>query len=163
MLGKDGRIPAKALAGWFVNAADRSAGEAPTHLKVQKLVYYTQAWYLANFDLPLFDEDMQAWTHGPVVPSVYEKYRGSGFDVLPVEAKPRIPDEIVPFLRAVYEKYGQFTAKRLEQITHEEDPWRITRGGLPLEARCTLPIQKLLIRNYYAARLGKKEIKKLPH
>ena len=87
MLKKNERVSARIIAGWFVNAADRDSGEAPTHLKIQKLVYYTQAWYLANFDTPLFDEDMQAWTHGPVAPSVYEKYRGAGFDVLPREKK----------------------------------------------------------------------------
>jgi uncharacterized phage-associated protein len=163
MLKKGERVAAKAIAGWFVNAADRDAGEVTTHLKVQKLVYYTQAWYLANFDRPLFDEDMQAWTHGPVSPSVYEKYRGAGFDALPLEGAPRIPGALVPFLKAVYEKYGQYTAKRLEKLTHEESPWKVTRGNLPIEARCTKPIDKLLIRNFYAARLGKKEISKFPN
>ena len=162
MLGSGVRVSASALAGWFVNTADRDAGEVPTHLKIQKLVYYTQAWYLANFDEPLFNEDMQAWTHGPVVPSVYEKYRGAGFDALPKEAKPRIPEALVPFLKAIYDQYGQYTAKRLERMTHEELPWKFTRGALPLEARCTKAIDKLMIRNFYAARLGKKELKKLP-
>lgn len=47
-------VSALELSGWFVNAADRDAGEAITHLKVQKLVYYAQAWFLANFDRPIF-------------------------------------------------------------------------------------------------------------
>ena len=163
MLKKNERVSARIIAGWFVNAADRDSGEAPTHLKIQKLVYYTQAWYLANFDTPLFDEDMQAWTHGPVAPSVYEKYRGAGFDVLPQERKAGVPESTIDFLQTIHEEYGQYTAKRLEKMTHEEDPWKITRGELALEARCTRPIDKLLIRNYYAKRLGKKEISKLPN
>lgn len=151
-------VSPKALASWFVNAADREAGDAPTHLKIQKLVYYAQAWHLANFDRALFDEDVEAWTHGPVTPSLYAKYRGLGFGALPPERKPSIPDALVPFLTAIYENYGQYSAKRLEQLTHEEEPWKVTRGGLPLEARCTNAIDKILIRNFYAARLGKKEI-----
>lgn len=151
------------IAGWFVNATDRDSGEVMTHLKVQKLIYYAQAWRLANFDSPLFEEDMQAWTHGPVTPSVYEKYKGRGFEALPPERAVVLPDEIVPFLKAIQEKYGQFTAKRLEQMTHDEAPWQVTRDGLALEARCMKPIDKLLIRNFYAARIGKKAIKALPH
>ncbi len=151
------------ISRWFVNATDRDSGEATTHLKVQKLVYYAQAWYLANFDRPLFQEDMQAWTHGPVTPSVYDKYKGKGFDSLPPEGAVRLPDGLEPFLNAIKEQYGQFTAKHLEKMTHDEDPWRLTRAGLPLEARCTRPIDKLIIRNFYAARIGKKELKSLPH
>jgi uncharacterized phage-associated protein len=98
-----------------------------------------------------------------VAPSVYEKYRGAGFDVLPREKKGGVPDIAIGFLQTIHEEYGQYTAKRLEKMTHEEDPWKITRGELALEARCVQPIDKLLIRNYYAKRLGKKEISKLPN
>jgi uncharacterized phage-associated protein len=161
MLDKDTYVSPKSIASWFINAADREAGEGITHLKVQKLVYYAQAWFLANFDRPLFEEELEAWTHGPVVPSLYQKYRGTGFEALDIEVKPRLPDEIVPFLERVASEYGQYSAKKLEQITHEEDPWRVTRDGLPLEARCKKPIDRLLIRNFYAGRLGKKETQTL--
>jgi uncharacterized phage-associated protein len=156
-------VSARELSGWFVNAADRDAGEAITHLKVQKLVYYAQAWFLANFDRPIFEEEMEAWTHGPVAPSVYDKYRGKRFESLPLERQPRVPLSLEPFLKEIQKEYGQFTAKRLEFMTHAEGPWIETRGALPLEAKCTRPISKLSIRNFYAARLGKKPIKKLPH
>lgn len=152
-----------AIATWFVNAADRNSGEIITHLKVQKLVYYADAWFLANFDRPLINEHMQAWAHGPVSAAVYNKYRGKGFDALPPERAAALPDDLIPFLQAIQNEYGQFTAKRLEQMTHDEDPWRIARGNLPPEARCTQPIDKLLMRNFYANRLGKEAIQQLRH
>ena len=69
-------IGAKIVARWFVNHADRASGEAITQLKLQKLVYYADAWFLANFDEPLIKEDFEAWAHGPVVPAeVVAKFR----------------------------------------------------------------------------------------
>ena len=49
------------IADWFAGAIDREAGDSITHLKLQKLVYYAQAWFLALNDKPLFEEEMQAW------------------------------------------------------------------------------------------------------
>ncbi|BCB20295.1 type II toxin-antitoxin system antitoxin SocA domain-containing protein [Bosea sp. ANAM02] len=161
MLDNGTYVSPTAVATWFVNAADRSAGEVITHLKVQKLVYYADAWFLANFDRALINEHMQAWAHGPVSASVYQKYRGKGFEPLPPERAVALPDALLPFLKAIQNEYGQYTAKRLEQMTHEEAPWHMARGNLPPEARCTQPIDKLLMRNFYAARLGKEAIQQL--
>ena len=163
MLKSGERIPPNKLASWFINSVDSSSGEAMTHLKLQKLLYFTQAWYLANFDRPIFDEDMQAWTHGPVVPSIYDKYKANRWGVLDIEKSVNLPDDLIPFLSELNRVYGQYSAKKLEEITHLEDPWKVTRGDIPLEARCTNPIDKLTIRNYYAKRLGKQEISQLSH
>ncbi len=160
MLEKNQFANCKHVATWILNHVDRGSGEAITHLKLQKLVFYVEAWFLANFDRPLF-QDAQAWTHGPVFRSIYNKYKGSQWEALPSERVVKFSSELEGFISAVYEEYGQFSAKRLERMTHEEDPWKITRGDLPLEARCDDPIDKLLTRNYYAQRLGKKDIKTL--
>lgn len=158
------KIRPNTAARWLINRVDRASGEVMTHLKLQKLLYYVQAWHLANFDRPLFDEDVQAWAHGPVFPSVYDHYRDHSWDPIPPQVEPEISSKyVLSLLQAVLDEYGQYNAKRLERLTHEEMPWRETRGDLPLEARCSRPIDKLKIRNFYAARIGKKEIKKLPH
>jgi uncharacterized phage-associated protein len=161
MLARADHLSPKALAAWFVNHSDREAGEAITHLKVQKLAYFADAWFLANFDRPLIEEGFEAWAHGPVSPTIYKRYRGAGWAALEPERAHGIPGEVEPFLKAVFAEYGQFSAKRLEQITHNEDPWKRARGDLPPEGACSTLIDKLLTRNYYAARLGKKEIKAL--
>ncbi len=162
MLPLSEKTTPKPVASWFVNNIDREAGEAITHLKLQKLVYYAEAWYLAFCDKPLFEEAPQAWTHGPVYPSLFQKYRENSWDSLPIERHARrVPDDLAGFLQSVFNSYGQFGAKRLEELTHEETPWKETRGNLPLEARCTTPMNKLTIRNYYAEKIGKEEIQNL--
>ncbi len=161
MMGQRKYADPAAVAAWFINNVDRDAGEAITHLKLQKLLYYAEAWHLANFDRPLFKEDFEAWAHGPVCRKVYDKYRSHSWEALdPVRPMP-VSDSLVDFLTAVYDEYGQFSAKKLEKMSHEEDPWKKTRGNLPAEARCDDSISKLLMRNYYAKLLGKREIKKL--
>jgi len=161
MLKKDQYTTPNAVASYILNIVDRDAGEAVTHLKLQKLVYYAQAWFLANFDRPLFKEDMQAWTHGPVARTVYDRFRGNQWASLDAVGRSALPKEVHDFVSAVYEEYGQFGAKKLEKMTHEEDPWLITRGNLAPEERCEDPIDKILMRNFYAKRLGKEEIKEL--
>lgn len=161
MIDKGKFVAPTSVATWFINRTDREAGDTITHLKLQKLIYYAEAWFLANFDRSLIGEELQAWAHGPVSPLVYQRYRDRGWESLDRERRRTATDRVEPFLEAVYKEYGQFSAKRLEQMTHEEEPWRVTRGNLSPEAKCTTPIDKLLIRNYYAARLGKEKIQQL--
>ena len=138
------------IANWFLATVDRPAGDSITHLKLQKLVYYAQAWALALLDRPLFEEDFQAWTHGPVVPSVWQRFREHGWDALPA------PEEVAEFdpetealLLDVSNAYGELSAHSLEELTHREDPWLLTRRGLSPELRCTTPMSKERMREYY--------------
>lgn len=50
-------------------------GEPLTNLKLQKLLYYAKGWYLALYDKPLFNDKIEAWVHGPVVPSIYHAFK----------------------------------------------------------------------------------------
>lgn len=140
------------VADWFLNAVDRSAGDLITHLKLQKLVYYAQAWSLALLERPLFDEDVQAWAHGPVVPSLWRRFRAHGFDPLPPAADtPSFDPETEALLADVMHAYGEHSARALEDLTHSEEPWRAARGSLPPEARCTTPISMEHMRTFYGA------------
>ena len=161
MLSDGTKVPAKHVARWFLNHADREAGEALTQLKLQKLVYYADAWYLANFDKPMISEKFEAWAHGPAIRSLYAKYREAGWDSLPPENGPMPPEAVNKFLTSVYQEYGQFGAKKLEEMTHNELPWQAARVGLRPEEASKNEISKLIMRNFYASRIGKKEISKL--
>ena len=70
------QITHRDVAEYFLALANETGGTI-TNLKLQKLVYYAQAWHLANFDKPLFDAKFEAWVHGPVIPGLYEEYRVS--------------------------------------------------------------------------------------
>jgi uncharacterized phage-associated protein len=161
MLDVGTKVPAKKVGRWFVNHADRASGEAITPLKLQKLIYYADAWFLANFDRALIPEDFQAWAHGPAIPEIYVKYRDLGWEAIPPESGAMPPAEVNPFLERVFEEYSQFSAKKLEKMTHEETPWLEARVGLPPEAASKKIISKLSMRNFYAGRIGKKSIKTL--
>lgn len=140
------------IAKWFINATDRESGDAITHLKVQKLLYYAQGWALAYFGQPLFDEDLEAWAHGPVAPSVYRHFRDAKFQALPEQPiTRRVAGDVEALLESVNEMYGIYSAKRLERMTHAEAPWRIARGGLSPEARCSTVIAKENIKAHFEA------------
>lgn len=144
------------VAKWFINRVDRDSGDAITHLKLQKLVYYAQAWHLAHYSRELFSEDMEAWTHGPVTPSVWRVFRDYRWDAIPAQSKfAGLDAEKGGFLENVFSVYGSYSAKELEKMTHDEEPWSKTRGNLPLEIKCTRPIDKVLMRDFYAMRINK--------
>ena len=65
------------VAQWFL------AKEPMTHKKLQKLCYYAQAWHLALLNEPLFNENVEAWIHGPVIPALYAKYADYGWSDIP--------------------------------------------------------------------------------
>lgn len=138
------------IANWFLYAVDRESGDSITHLKLQKIVYYAQSWSLALNDRELFEENFQAWAHGPVVRSLFDRFNGSGWDALGLpEEAPVIDKDTEELLMDIWEIYGQHTAKYLEELTHSEEPWIITRNGLPPEARSEEIIEKSIINTFY--------------
>lgn len=140
------------IADWFLANVDREAGDNITHLKLQKLLFYAQAWSLAAYGEPLFDEDFQAWAHGPVLPSIYRKYRKHGFEPLLSASTPvEFTSKVTKLLESVNETYGKYGAKALERLTHQEAPWRDARGEIPPEATSTAEIPKEKMKAFYAA------------
>ena len=101
-----------------------NGGENLTNLKLQKLLYYEQGYHLAAFDTPLFNEKVEAWMYGPVVPDAYDYYQQYGANPLPVE------DDVITLTDAeedlfalVYDAYRDFSAIGLLNKTHNELPW----------------------------------------
>lgn len=100
-----------------------------THMKLQKLLYYCQGFYLAINGDHLFSDEIEAWQHGPVVRSVYEEIIasvGGGRQILtsyPGQVSPLTPEEEEIVLEVLH-VYGQFSASRLRDLSHAEDPWK---------------------------------------
>lgn len=134
------------VAKWFLSH------ESMTHKKLQKLCYYAQAWYCALYDgTPLYDAEIQAWVHGPVVASLYSTYADYKWSEIPKYDGENVSFNVdaTSVLVAVYETYGGFTGDQLESLTHSEEPWINARGGLrPLEP-CTNVISCSSMRTYY--------------
>ncbi len=114
------------VAKCFLYLDDASEGDGISNLKLQKLVYYAQGFFSAIFDRPLFNENIEAWTHGPVVPSLYRSYKehGAGRIALPGDFdKTSLTKEEFELVEEVFEVFGQYSAWKLRNMTHEEEPW----------------------------------------
>lgn len=112
-------------------------GDFISNLKLQKLLYYAQGSYLGLKDEPLFNEEIEAWTYGPVVPEVYHEYKGYGSKLIDTSemifSTDVIDPEDVKVLEEVYQVFGQYSASKLVKMTHEETPWLSTKKNCIIE------------------------------
>ena len=142
-------ISPKSLAD-FLLASCRERGEVLTNLKLQKLLYYSQAWFLALHDKELFAEDFQAWVHGPVLPSQYHRFKDYQWKPLLEDVTlPVVSQKVETFLEEIVDAFGAETAVALELMTHRERPWIKARGNLPADAVSTNVITKKSMLSYY--------------
>lgn len=132
MLVEREKYKAEDIAEWFLNKnriqMNFEDSEYITNLKLQKLLYYAQGYFLAKKGTPLFNEDFLAWEHGPVVREIYNKYKANGANgiIYNKDFNVKIDNETENILEEVYENYGQYTAWKLRNMTHEEEPWGTT-------------------------------------
>lgn len=142
---------AAAVADYLlVKARDR--GEPLSNLKLQKLLYYAQAWHLALHDRALFSDDFQAWVHGPVLPSQYHRFKAAAW--MPIAepvAEPSLPRRVTAFLDEILDIFGTETAIALEMMTHRERPWIEARRGIPADQSSCAIISKVTMRDFYRA------------
>lgn len=96
------------------------------HLKMQKLVYYSQAVHLVlNNKEPLFTQDIEAWQYGPVVPELYAMYKKYGFDPIPhVGGSAKLNAKEIESIDLVLSYYGKMSGVDLINQTHQETPWK---------------------------------------
>lgn len=131
-----------------------------THLKLQKLIYYCQAWSLVFYERRLFQENIEAWVHGPVVPSVYHFYKRYGYSDISVNSRDAgesyLDKQAIEVIDIVCNVYGRFTPKYLEHLTHSEFPWKNARNGLIPSKKSNRVISSLDMREYYSKFASKK-------
>ena len=118
-----------------------NGGDNITNLKLQKLLYYQQGYHLAAFDTPLFNEDVEAWIYGPVVPVAYDYYQQYGATSLPVcdEVVVLEEKEEALFYR-VFDAFREFSAIGLMNKTHSERPWL---SVTPHDRGSVIPVQTM--------------------
>lgn len=121
-------------------------------MKLQKLVYYSQAWHLVWDEEPLFAEPVEAWANGPVIRELYDGHRGQ-FTVSSWPAGD--PDAMTAEERgsvdAIIKHYGDKSAFWLSEATHREDPWRDARAGLGPGQRSNVEITPAAMAEYYSS------------
>lgn len=124
-----------------------------TAMKLQKLVYYSQAWSLVWDEKPLFSEKIQAWANGPVVPNLYAAHRGAycvNADMISGDPTKLTKDE-KETIDAVMRTYGDKTSQWLSDLTHLEDPWKNAREGLQMGERGNKEISHAAMAEYYSS------------
>jgi uncharacterized phage-associated protein len=130
-----------------------SKKEKITAVKLQKLLYYCQAWSLVWDDAPLFSEHIEAWLNGPVIPILFYAHKGQyyidkttlpGSPELLSDSQKETIDEILNF-------YGKKSTKWLCDLSHLEDPWKIARKGLMAHERGNNEITHASMAEYYSS------------
>lgn len=121
------------VASYLLHLAG-TKGRRLTPMQAQKLVYLAHGWMLGLYGKPLIDEDVEAWQYGPVIPSVYHRFKKYGRNYIqPPKRTPEIPDEERKNLvDRVYEVYCDYNGLELSSMSHTSgSPWDIVHQGRP--------------------------------
>jgi len=133
----------------------KKRGIAVSNLKLQKLLYYSEAWSLALHGESFFSDPIEAWVHGPVVADVFHLYKDSRWSPIG-EAKTAAAEdeEALSHIGEVIDAYGTFSASELERLTHSEDPWMHARQGLDSDMPSRNQIGRDAMKAFYTSRIG---------
>ena len=124
-----------------------------TVMKLQKLVYYSQAWSLVWDEKALFQETIRAWANGPVVRELYDAHKGLFEVKKPLKGgeSSQLSEKQKETVDAVIKYYGKETAQWLSNLTHNESPWIQARKGLNIEERGSEEITLASMDEYYSS------------
>jgi uncharacterized phage-associated protein len=121
-------------------------GDPLTHFRLQKLLYYAQAWSVVLRETELFQEEIRAWQNGPVVPEVHQSLPdGKCGACVPNDAFATAPDldpEDAAFLKSFWEAYSGYSASQLYRMTHSEMPWQKAWHDRP-NTNAPIPIEDM--------------------
>lgn len=125
--------------------------------KLQKLVYYSQAWHAVWEDTPLFFERIEAWANGPVCRALYERHRGQ-FTLETLRGDTTnltLPER--ESIDRVLEFYAKYDGQQLSDLTHMEAPWKNARQGMDINERGNREITLEAMSEYYGSLLNGQE------
>jgi uncharacterized phage-associated protein len=144
------------VAEYFIDKANKEKRPI-TNKKLQKLVYYSQAWSLVLNNKKLFNEKIEAWIHGPAIKSVYMEYKSFGFNPIQKEVDcellKNLSSESKKLLNNIWSVYGGLDAGYLELLTHNEMPWKEAREGLQSSEKSENEISLKRIKEFYSKKL----------
>ncbi len=119
---------AQDVANMLLSWANRD-GDLITNLKLQKLVYYIQAWHLVHFKKPLFNDVIEAWDLGPVIPTLYRCFKKFRYSAIKYTNTGNEQDAFtkkqLEYLVIAYDTFIKYSAHELVNMSHNETPWKI--------------------------------------
>lgn len=144
------------LSKYIIKTGVDSGIKDLSNKKLQKLLYYVQAWTLVLYGKKAFSEDIEAWVHGPAIPSVYHEYKDYTFNPIPADivgSIKAISDDIKSVVQEVLGVYGKYDADYLETLTHTEQPWQEARGNSKPFENSSNVISTSTMKAYYSGKL----------
>jgi uncharacterized phage-associated protein len=151
-------LNAKQVAKYFIWKS-QSEEKPITNKKLQKLLYYAQAWSLVLRNKKLFSDKIEAWVHGPAIRDVYFEYRKFGFGPISENVRKndlgKISENTKEFLDQVWSVYGKKDAAFLEYLSHSETPWQKAREGLEPHIGSENEISLEDMREFYGSKVKK--------
>ena len=160
--------PAASIANFFVHKAENeSEGRySMTLMHMQKLIYFAHGFHFGLFDSPLIQETFETWDYGPVVPTLYRKFRNYGEKRIDEKTKddsgtvveePK-DEQTVLLLNDIWRSYGNIDGMELSRMTYAKgSPWDQTLETLPNGRRAIILERKIpneTIRNYFKGLLS---------
>lgn len=130
------------------------------NLKLQKLLYYVQAWALGINKKRFIDSNFEAWVHGPVCRNLYDRFKENKSlysfitpeDVENKKPESKIEQNDIDFINFILDNYAGFSGAELETMTHKETPWIEARKGLAPMEGCNKVISEETMQEYYGKR-----------
>lgn len=130
-----------------------------TTMKLQKLVYYSQAWQLVFHHIPLFEDRIEAWAEGPVTRVLSDAHRRRySVESWPQGNPSNLTAQEIRTIDWVVDKYSSFSAEALSRMSHMDSPWRVTRGILADGSRSNAEIPRERIRIFYSRQRSDPEV-----
>ncbi len=116
------------VANYFLRCPEyQDPSDAISNMKLQKLLYFAQGHALAVLGKSLFAEEFEAWEHGPVLPSIYKKYKKYGAEKITPPTSLNLKNftaEEKNLLDQVWQVYGGYSAWGLRNLSHNTPPWK---------------------------------------
>lgn len=133
------------------------------NLKLQKLLYYLQAWSLGINKVPFLKTSFEAWVHGPVSRELYDRFKSTHSlysfitvsDVIHTNPEAMVDADDIEFINYILDNYAGYSGAELETMTHKENPWIEAREGYSPMQSCKKMISEEAMRNYYGERWQK--------
>lgn len=155
-MSKDKKI---VIAHYFMAKSKKSGRKDFTNKKLQKLIFYAQAWNLVFNNEKIINDKFEAWIHGAAIPSLYRHYKKFGFSQIDEKYEDEEFDTLTEkektLLDEIWEVYGKYDADYLELLNHSEEPWQKARqNSTPFEPSRAVISEKDM-KSYYGDKLGK--------
>lgn len=114
----------------------KANGKSLTPMQLVKLTYIAHGWSLGLRNKDLFQNRIEAWQYGPVIPDLYHATKSYGRKPIPLDlvddADSGVSEEDIAFLKDVFNKYGHLDGIQLSYLTHQSGtPWdRVYMPGI---------------------------------